>query len=422
MTIDTENMFDVLIVGAGHGGAQTAIALRQPKFEGTIGIVGDEPDLPYERPPLSKSYLSGDTPFDHILIKKPHFWRDQNVALRLGQRVVAVDPSVHRIKLESGELIGYRSLVWAAGGKPRRLSCPGAELAGVHYVRARTDVDRIAHELEHARQVVVIGGGFIGLEAAAVMTDCGKQVTLLESQQRVLARVSGEPLSRFYEQEHRARGVDVRTGATVVNLFGDNGRVAGVSLTDGSQVSADIIIVGIGIAPSVDPLIAAGAMGGDGVRVDELCRTSLPDVFALGDCAAHSSSHAGGKVIRLESVQNANDQASVVAKVLTKLEQPYCDVPWFWSNQYDLKLQTVGLSQGHDRVVLRGVPETRSFSVVYLRNKRVIALDCVNATKDFVQGKALVAARAMIAPELLADTSVALKALPQLSPQAEGQS
>ena len=214
----------------------------------------------------------------------------------------------------------------------------------------------------------------------------------------------------------------MRTGATVASLSGNNGRIAGVDLKDGTRLPADMVIVGIGIVPSVEPLIAAGATGGDGVRVDELCRTSLPDVFALGDCAAHFSSHAGGHVIRLESVQNANDQALVVAKALTGLEQPYCEVPWFWSSQFNLKLQTVGLSHGHDCVVLRGAPETRSFSVIYLRNKRVIALDCVNATKDFVQGKALVSAKTMIAPELLADTSVSLKALAQLSPLVEGES
>lgn len=422
MTIETQQTYDVLIVGAGHGGAQAAIALRQRKFEGTICIVGDEPDLPYERPPLSKSYLSGDAPFDQILIKKPNFWREQNVELRLGQRVVAVNPTAHYIQLDSGEPIGYRSLVWAAGGKPRRLTCPGAELGGVHYVRTRADVDRIAGELKQIQQVVIVGGGFIGLEAAAVMTECGKRVTVLESQQRVLARVSGEPLSRFYEREHRARGVDVRTGATVASLSGNNGRIAGVDLKDGTHLPADMVIVGIGIVPSVDPLIAAGATGGDGVRVDELCRTSLPDVFALGDCAAHFNSHAGGNAIRLESVQNANDQALVVAKALTGVEQPYCEVPWFWSSQYDLKLQMVGLSLGHDRFVLRGAPEARSFSVIYLRDKRVIALDCVNATKEFVQGKALVAAGAMVAPELLADTSISLKELAQLSPLTEGES
>jgi 3-phenylpropionate/trans-cinnamate dioxygenase ferredoxin reductase subunit len=276
-------------------------------------------------------------------------------------------------------------------------------------VRTRADVDRLMGELPATTRVVVIGGGYIGLEAAAVLTKLGKQVTLLEALPRVLARVAGEPLSRFYEAEHRAHGVDVRLETQVECIVGEGGRVTGVRLADGEVVPGEMVIVGIGIIPAVEPLLAAGATGGNGVAVDALCHTSLPDVFAIGDCALHESAFAAGASIRLESVQNANDQAATVAKALTGVEEPYAAVPWFWSNQYDLKLQTVGLSTGHDRAVLRGDLATRSFSLVYLKDGRVIALDCVNATKDYVQGRALVAGGATIAPERLADAAVPLK-------------
>jgi 3-phenylpropionate/trans-cinnamate dioxygenase ferredoxin reductase subunit len=262
------------------------------------------------------------------------------------------------------------------------------DLAGVHGVRTRADADRLMSELDAgARRAVVIGGGYIGLEAAAVLTKFGVGVTLLEAAPRVLARVAGEALSAFYEAEHRSHGVDLRTNVAVAGLEGADGKVTGVRLADGEVLSADIVIVGIGIIPAVEPLLAAGAKGGNGVDVDEFCRTSLPDVYAIGDCAAHASSYAEGAVIRLESVQNANDQATVAAKAICGAPVAYKACPWFWSNQYDLRLQTVGLSIGHDATVLRGDPATRAFSVIYLKQGKVIALDCVNVVKDYVQGR-----------------------------------
>ncbi|WP_298668449.1 FAD-dependent oxidoreductase [uncultured Sphingomonas sp.] len=401
--------FDVLIVGGGHGGAQAAVALRQRKFAGTIGLVGDEPELPYERPPLSKDYLSREKEFDRILIRPASFWADKQVTMLLGRRVITVDPAAHRVTTADGATIGYGTLIWATGGSPRRLTCDGHDLAGVHAVRTRADVDRLMGELEATSRVVVIGGGYIGLEAAAVLSKLGKQVTVLEALPRVLARVAGEPLSRFYEAEHRAHGVAVRLGASVAGIEEHGGAVSGVRMADGGLLECEMVIVGIGIVPAVEPLLAAGAGGGNGVDVDAHCRTSLPDVYAIGDCAAHENGFADGARIRLESVQNANDQATTVAKAIMGEPQPYDAVPWFWSNQYDLKLQTVGLSTGHDAVVVRGDIAARSFSVIYLKQGRVIALDCVNATKDYVQGRALVLARAAIAPERLADASVPLK-------------
>jgi 3-phenylpropionate/trans-cinnamate dioxygenase ferredoxin reductase subunit len=405
-------MADVVIVGAGHGGAQVAIALRQNQFDGSIRVIGREPELPYERPPLSKDYLAREKTFERIMIRPAAFWADKHVEFTLGSEVVAVDPHARTVTTDGGQVIAYGTLVWATGGDPRRLTLPGHDLAGVHAVRTRADADRLMAELDAgARRAVVIGGGYIGLEAAAVLTKLGVHVTLLEALPRVLARVAGEALSAFYEAEHRAHGVDLRTGVTVSGLEGADGKVTGVQLASGEHLPADIVIVGIGIVPAIAPLIAAGAKGGNGIEVDDLCRTSLPHVYAIGDCAAHANAYADGAMIRLESVQNANDQATTVARAITGNPMPYKAVPWFWSNQYDLRLQTVGLSIGHDATVTRGDPAMRAFSVIYLKAGRVIALDCVNAVKDYVQGKKLVEAGAVVAPERLADTAVLLKDL-----------
>ena len=400
--------YDVLIVGAGHGGAQAAIALRQGKFEGTVAVIGDEPELPYERPPLSKEYLAGDKSFDRILIRQPAFWEERQVTMLPNRRVVAVDPAAHRVTTADGAEIAYGKLIWATGGHARRLSCQGHDLTGVHTVRTRADADRMIAELPEVTEAVVIGGGFIGLEAAAVLAKFGKKVTLLEALDRVMARVAGPDLSSFYENEHRAHGVDVRLGVAVTAIEGD-GKVTGVRLADGTIVPADLVVVGIGIIPAVEPLIAAGAEGGNGVRVDAQCRTSLPDIFAVGDCALHANRFADGAAVRLESVQNATDQATVAAKTILGEDVAYEATPWFWSNQYDLKLQTMGLSIGYDQAVVRGDPATRSFSVIHLKQGKVIALDCVNATKDYVQGRKLVEAGAAIDPARLADTTVPLK-------------
>lgn len=404
--------YDIVIVGAGHGGAQAAIALRQNKFEGSILMIGRDSEPPYERPPLSKEYLAREKEFERLYIRPPHFWEDKGVTLRLCSTVTEVDAAAHTVTLGDGGTVGYGRLIWATGGDPRRLSCSGADLRGVHGVRDRADSDRMMAELDGGvRKVVVIGGGYIGLEAAAVLTKLGCEVTLLEALPRVLARVAGEKLSEFYQAEHRAHGVDLRLEASVECLDGDGEKVTGVRLEDGEIIPAEMVVVGIGIVPAIGPLIAAGATGANGVDVDEFCRTSLPDIFAIGDCAAHANDFADGAVIRLESVQNANDMANTVAKAIMGDARPYHATPWFWSNQYDLKLQTVGLSTGHDSTVLRGDPANRSFSVIYMKSGRVIALDCVNAVKDYVQGRKLVEARTHFDPAALANAEVPLKDL-----------
>jgi len=403
---------DVVIVGAGHGGAQCAIALRQNGFTGSVVVVGREPEYPYERPPLSKEYFAREKTFDRLYIRPPTFWAEKDITFKLDTEVTKVDAAAHELTLSNGQTFGYGKLVWATGGDPRRLSCSGADLAGVFAVRTREDCDLMMAEIDGGvTNVIVIGGGYIGLEAAAVLIKVGCKVTLLEALPRVLARVAGEELSAFYEKEHRDHGVDLRTEVSVDCIVGDGRKVTGVKLGNGEEIPAEAVIVGIGIIPAVGPLILAGAAGANGVDVDEFCRTSLPDVYAIGDCASFACDFAGGNVMRVESVQNANDMATCVAKAICGDEKPYHAFPWFWSNQYDLRLQTAGINLGYDQTVVRGDPEARSFSVVYLREGRVLALDCVNMVKDYVQGRKLVEAKAT--PDLadLADASKPLKEL-----------
>ena len=401
---------DVVIVGSGHGGAQAAIALRQAGHEGSILMLSRDRTPPYERPPLSKDYLAGEKPLERVLIRPEAFWAERGIEVRLGANVAEVDWQAHEVVTGDGARIGYRKLIWAGGGDARRLSCPGGDLAGVHTVRHRTDVDSLRAELDAgARRVVVVGGGYIGLEAAAVLRKLGCSVTLLELQPRLLGRVAGQTLGAFFLEEHRRQGVDVRLETALERIEGENGRVTGVVTAEGETIPAEIVILGVGIVAAVGPLIAAGASGSNGVDIDEFCRTTLDDVYAIGDCAAHANPYADGAVIRLESVQNAHDMAVCAARGIMGDAQPYDALPWFWSNQYDLKLQTVGLSLDHDAEVIRGSIKERSFAVVYLREGRVIALDCVNRTRDYAQGRKLVEARAMVAPEQLADSELSLK-------------
>ena len=402
---------DVIIVGSGHGGAQAAIALRQNGHDGAILMLTREHSLPYERPPLSKDFLAGAKSFERIQIRPAAFWEDRNITIRTGANVAEIDAMMHEVVLGDGSRIGYRKLIWAAGGEPRRLSVPGCDYDGIHAIRTREDVELLKSDLDSgAHRVVVIGGGYIGLEAAAVLRSLECEVTVVESRNRLLARVAGEDLSNFYLDEHRQRGVAFHLGAGVSSIQGDdNGRVTGVTLEDETVLPCDVIVTGIGIVPSVGALIAAGAVGANGVDVDEFCRTSLDDVYAIGDCAAHANPYANGAVIRLESVQNAHDMATTAARAICGEKEPYDALPWFWSNQYDLRLQTVGIAADFDTTVLRGDPAERKFSVVYLREGQVIALDCVNNTRDYAQGRKLVEARADIEPVLLADTDVALK-------------
>ncbi len=403
-------MAGVLIVGAGQAGASAAIALRQGGFTGPVTLVGAEPDPPYERPPLSKEYLAGEKAADRLLLRPPAFWEDRGVTLRTGVTIGAIDVRNRRATATSGEDFGYDRLIWAAGGQARRLACPGGPLA--HVIRTRADVDALRAALADAPRIVIVGGGYIGLEAAAVLAKLGHAVTVVEALPRLLARVAGPEVSDWYLALHRSHGVDVRLGTGVVAIEGDE-RPAAVRLDGGERLAADLVIAGIGLVPEVEALRAAGADCPNGVRVDSRCRTSLPGISAIGDCALHPNPFAGGAEVRLESVQNASDMAKCAAAEILAGDgaPPYRALPWFWSNQYDAKLQTVGLSAGADARVVRGDPASGSWSLVYLRAGAVIALDCINAPRDYMGGRGLVERSVSVPPERLADPSVPLKAL-----------
>jgi 3-phenylpropionate/trans-cinnamate dioxygenase ferredoxin reductase subunit len=403
--------FDVLIVGAGHGGAQTALALRQRRFSGRIGVVTDEACLPYERPPLSKDFLAGKREFDGILIRAAAVWQKQNIELMTASRAIAIDPEGKQLVLADGRRLAYGNLVWSAGGRARRLTCSGSDLAGVHTIRNRSDVERLRRALSGIHSIVIVGAGYIGLETAATLSQLGRKVTILEAQARVLARVAGPELSEFYRRIHSERGVQIETSAMVAELEGAAGEVRCVRLTDGRRYPADAVIVGIGIEPNVEVPSDAGARIDNGVVVNQQCQSSLPSVFAIGDCAYHPNRYSQTGWARIESVPNATDQALTIAKTLTGEVANHDALPWFWSDQFGFKLQTAGLSAGFDQTVLRGDPDRDSFSVIYLREGRVIALDCVNSVKDFVQGRALVAARTAASANQLESPEVDLRML-----------
>jgi 3-phenylpropionate/trans-cinnamate dioxygenase ferredoxin reductase subunit len=399
----------VVIVGTGHAATSAATALRRLGFGGLILLIGEEVELPYQRPPLSKEYLSGEMDRDQILLHPPGYWSDRSVIFHLGDGVVEIDPVSEVVVTRSGRRFSYTHLIWAAGGHARRLGCEGGDFAGVHTLRSRADADELRSQLSGAERIVIVGGGYVGLEAAATLSVARKEIVLLEAQDRLLARVAGGPLSDFYEREHRLHGIDIRTDSSVVAVEGGGDRMTAVRLSNGDRIIADMMIVGIGLVPNVGALLDAGAAGGNGVSVDAQCRTSLPNVYAVGDCAVHANKYADGQWVRLESVQNAHDQAAVAAKAIVGQEVVYDAVPWFWSHQYDLKLQTIGLSLGFDEVIVRGQPETRSFSLIYRKQGKVIALDCVNATRDYVQGRRLVEEGARAASVDLADAAKPLK-------------
>ncbi|KQT62096.1 pyridine nucleotide-disulfide oxidoreductase [Aureimonas sp. Leaf460] len=384
--------FDIIIVGGGHGGAHTAVALRQSGFKGSIAILTAEADAPYERPPLSKEYLAGRKPFERLLIRPPEFWADRAVTLRTHERVVAIDAARRQVTTKSGVEFGYGDLVWAAGGEARRLSCGGHDLDGVHTVRTRADVDRLHRDMAISERVIIVGGGYIGLETAATLTGLGKQVTVIEASPRLLSRVAGPSISRFVEREHRSNGIDVRLSSVIDRVEGVGGRACRVVLADGESLSADLVIVGIGIDPVVEPLRIVGAATGNGVIVDELGMTMLPNVHAIGDCALQPHPFASGRLIRIESVQNAVEMAGTVARALCGEAPVARSVPWFWSHQNDLRLQTIGFALDHDREVIHGNMADGRFSVAYVRDDHVIAIDCVNDPRSFVEARSLFSA------------------------------
>ena len=399
----------VVIAGAGHAAGQVAASLRQNKFAGEIVLVGDEPYLPYQRPPLSKKFLAGELPAERLYVKPASFYDDAKVELHLDTSIVALDRQAKCLSVEDGENIEYDRLVLALGSRVRKLHVDGSELKGVHYLRNIADVDGIREKMESGRRMVIIGAGYIGLEVAAVAQQAGLDVTVIEMADRVMSRVVSAEISDFYQIEHTNQGVKFRLSTGVTALNGKK-RVRSVTTSEGEDVPADIVVIGIGILPNTELATDAGLDVDNGIVVDDHCQTSDPDIYAVGDCTTHPNA-IYGRQLRLESVHNALEQAKTAAANICGKDTSYAQVPWFWSDQYDLKLQIAGLSEGYDDVVIRGNPVERSFSCLYLRDGRLIAVDAINAPRDFVQSKQLIANQVEIATDKLADSDVALKDL-----------
>ena len=401
----------IVIAGAGHAAGQVVATLRQEKFDGQIILIGDEPYLPYQRPPLSKKFLAGEMPAERLFLKPASFYDDPQIELHLDTRIAALDCDNKIISCESGDEVAYDKLVLALGSRARTLPIEGVQLEQVHYLRSIADVERIRAQLDTGRRVVVVGGGYIGLEVAAVARTLGLEVTVVEMADRVMSRVVSPEISDFFQLEHTSHGVRFRL-STSVKAFSGKKRLKSVLLDDGEELRADLAIIGAGILPNIEVAEHAGLEIADGIVVDDHCRTSDPDVYAAGDCTAHPNGIYGRR-LRLESVHNALEQAKTAAQNICGKDARYCEVPWFWSDQFDLKLQIAGLSDGYDDVVIRGNPSERSFACLYLREGRLIAVDAVNSPRDFMQSKALIAAGATIPVERLSDTDKSLKELGQ---------
>ena len=392
-------------MGGGQAGFQTAFSLRSEGYEGPITLIGDEPHPPYQRPPLSKGFVLGKQTHSHLLLRPESYYADHQIRLLPGERVAAVETLEHRVQLRSGVMIPYDTLVLATGASNRALPVSGAERDGVCYLRTLSEAIEIKQRLEAANRVVVIGGGFIGLEIAASANTLGKTVTIIEALPRLMARVVAPLVSEFFMRSHAGRGVEVLLNAKV-----DRIGTREVILNDGSIRPADLIVVGIGITPNMDLALEAGLPVSNGIYVDEFLQTGDGRIFAIGDCAEYPNPFAGSRV-RLESVQNAVDQAVCVAKTVVGKSAAYRAAPWFWSDQFDIRLQMVGLPAGHDQTVVRGKPEEGKFSVFYFRSGHLCAVDSVNRPVDHLAARRLIANATSLTPEQAANESLNLKTL-----------
>ena len=398
-----------VVIGGGHAAGQAVASLRQEGFEGEIVVIGDEPFLPYQRPPLSKQYLSGEQGLDRVYLRPEKFYEERNITLKLGVRVESLDCDAHAVVTSAGETISYDKALLCTGSRPRMLNAPGIDLEGIHYLRGIADVDGIRAEMADAKTMIIVGGGYIGLEVAAVTRTAGLEVSVLEMESRILNRVTTPTLSEFYPQLHEGRGVKILTDTAVSGFEGD-GRVSAAVTATGEKLPADIVIIGIGILPNVELAEAAGLDCDNGIVVDERCATSNPDVYAAGDCTNHPNPLLNRR-LRLESVPNAMEQARVAAANLLGGDKSYAAIPWFWSDQYELKLQMVGFSTDADQEVLRGDPSSNQFARFYLENGVLVAADAVNSPKEFMACRQLVARQEKVDVEKLADSEVPIKEL-----------
>ena len=400
-------MAHIVVVGAGQAGSSLVSKLRNSGFEGKVTLVGAEPHPPYQRPPLSKKYLLGDMPLDRLYLRPETFYREQNITLRLGLPITKIDPNGRSILLDN-EVVSYDHLALTTGSVPRSLpTAIGGALDGVHVVRDLRDVDAMAPRFDAKARVLIVGGGYIGLEAAAVAATKGLEVTLVEMADRILQRVAAPQTSDFFRNLHQSHGVDIREGVGLERIFGD-GTVTGAALTDGSVLDLDFVIAGIGITPATDLAEQAGLEIDNGIKTNALGQSSDPHIWAAGDCA--SLPYRGGR-IRLESVQNAIDQAETVAENMLGADRPYQPMPWFWSDQYDVKLQIAGLNNGYDHVVTRPGEKDGAVSFWYYNKASLLAVDAANDPRAYMIGKRLIEAGKSPAIDVIEDPKTDLKAL-----------
>jgi 3-phenylpropionate/trans-cinnamate dioxygenase ferredoxin reductase subunit len=410
-----------LIIGTGQAGFQVAASLRSEGYQEPVTLLGDELHIPYQRPPLSKTFLLGKESAESIELRPHAFYSSRNIQLLVGERAVSIDRAARRVTLASGASLPYEKLVLAVGARNRLLPVPGAELDGVLYLRSLDEAVAIKQRLESATQIVVIGGGFIGLELAAVARSLGKSVTVLETLPRLMSRVVAPVISDFFQQLHTSRGVTILCSRAVSEIAGSRGKVTGVKLSDATFLPTDLVLIGIGVMPNFELARDADLAVANGIAVDQNLQTTDQNILAIGDCAEHPNPFAGAR-IRLESVQNAADQAQHAAAQIVGRPGGYRVVPWFWTDQYDIKLQMAGISQGHDRTVTRGNRESNRLSVFYFQQNRLLAIDSINRPLDHMIGRKLIGAGISVTPEQAADESVDLKKLEKALGQQASQS
>jgi len=398
----------VVIIGAGHAGGTVAALLRQYAFTGPITLIGDEPISPYQRPPLSKAWLKGEADAEALMLKPDSFYGEHGIDLRLNATAVAIDRAAKQVRLKDGQSVAYDLLVLATGARARRLTIPGADLAGVLELRSAADAEKLKAALGPGRRLAVIGGGYIGLEAAASGRALGAEVVVLERERRLLARVACEVLSSFFQAYHEGRGVVFELGADIVAIEGESGAVSGVSLADGRLIACDAVLVGVGALPNDELARAAGLGCTNGVAVDLEARTSDPSIFAIGDVTFRPMPHYD-RAHRLESVANALEQSKQAAAAISGRPAPAPEVTWNWSDQYDLKLQIAGVPFDADEILVRGDPAAAKFAVFHLQQGVVRAVEAVNAPPEFMMGKQLIASRRPVARDRLADTAISMK-------------
>ena len=402
-------MENVVIIGAGQSAIQCITSLKKEGYDGSITLIGEENHLPYQRPPLSKAFLDNTFEKERLYFKKINFFVENKVLLKLGTKAIKVDIDKKKVDLSDGTSISFDKLVFATGSRVRKLDFPGKDLNSVHYLRGLDDAEKIKSNLEFSNNLVIVGAGYIGLEVAAIATEKGIAVTVVEMADRVMNRTVDPQISDYYQRLHENNGVSFKFNASLEEISGDD-KPDLVLCSDGTEIKADTVIIGAGIVPNVEIAEESGITCNNGICVDEFGRTNVEDIFACGDCTNHPNKLLN-KSLRLESVHNAMEQSKTVAAFLSNNPNEYNQIPWFWSDQYDHKLQIVGLSGEHDRVTMRGKMEDSKFMLFYTLNSELIAVDSVNNSKEFLICRKLVANKVRIEPEMIADPSFNLNDL-----------